>query len=222
MSWATHFQAISKGAPTASFGTTLFGKYTVAELQDILNAKDDEMANLAKYAGSASSGWQSDFKALQADYAKARDAGLAAIASAKYSIFSDALNSDGDSYYRQVLATLNPRWEQHDASTDRVGILLARLKTEGKTVAPYAVRQPRAGSDAAAQMTAHPAQYFIQQPIQAAAGAAESAGSALATWSRPVVIAVAAIAGVMGFFLIKSYLPAPHRQLGTNLERSTS
>ena len=33
------------------------------------------------------------------------------------------------------------------------------------------------------------------------------------TFLAAVVIAVAAIAGVMGFFLIKSYLPPPH--LGT-------
>jgi hypothetical protein len=211
MSWATHFQAISSGdQPTASFGTTLFGKYTVAELQSLINAKDDEVAVLTKYAPKASAAWQSDFKALQSDYAQVRAAGLAAIAGQKYSIFADNLNPEGDSYYKAILGTFNPRWQQHDASTDRLGLLHTRLASEGISVAPYTVRQPGPKDDAMNYAEAHPVDYFIASPAKGLIQGAQDAAKPLLDWSRPIVIAVAAIAGVMGFFLIKSYLPAPH------------
>lgn len=214
MNWATHFQAISSGnEPTASFGTTLFGKYTVAELQSLINGKDDEMAVLAKYAPTASSTWQNDFRSLQGDYNQARAAGLAAIATQKYSIFADNLNPEGDSYYRAILGTINPNWQQHDASTDRIGLLHKKLATEGIKVAPYTVRQPGASDDAANYMFQHPVDFFVTDPTKKLIQAGQDITKPLLDWSRPIVIAVAAIAGVMGFFLIKSYLPPPH--LGT-------
>jgi hypothetical protein len=222
LNWAHHFQAVSSGRqPTASFGTTLFGKYTIAELQSLINGKDDEVAVLAKYSPKASSAWQSDFKALQSDYNTVRAAGMSAIAGQKYSIFADNLNPEGDSYYKAILATLNPRWQQHDASTDRIGLLHTRLASEGITVAPYTVRQPGPKDDATNYAQQHPVDYFIASPAQQLIQGAGDIAKPLLDWSRPIVIAVAAIASVMGFFLIKSYLPAP-RQLGTNLERSTS
>ena len=71
-------------------------------------------------------------------------------------------------------------------------------------------------------MFQHPVDFFVTDPTKKLIQGGQDITKPLLDWSRPIVIAVAAIAGVMGFFLIKSYLPAPHRQLGTNLERSTS
>ena len=239
MNWSTHFQevskrppetmrrkappsraayqALSRSQPTASFGTTLFGKYTVAELQSLINAKDDEFTNLAKYAPKASAAWQSDLKALQSDYNTARTAGMNAIASQKYSIFADNLNPEGDSYYKAILSVFNPRWQQHDASTDRLLSLHSRLAAEGITIAPYTVRQPGAKDDAANYMQQHPVDFFITDPGTKLFEGAKDVASKAADWTRPIVIAVAALATVMGFFLIKSYLPPPRHleTLGT-------
>ena len=224
MDWAKQFQAVSSGrAPTASFGTTLFGKYTIAELQSLINGKDDEMTNLAKYAAKASPAWQNDFRTLQSDYAQARAAGLAAIASQKHSIFADNLNPEGDSYYRSILTVLNPRWQQHDASTDRVGLLHSRLASEGITVAPYTVRQPDASDDAANYMFQHPVDFFVTDPGTKLLHGAQDAAKPILDWSKPIIIAIAAIAGVLGFVVLKTYLPPPPRQLGTPIgTRSTS
>src|ERR1700677_922679 len=164
--WAHHFQAVSSGnQPTASFGTTLFGKYSIAELQSLINGKDDEISNLAKYAPHASAAWQSDFKALQTDYNIARTAGLNAIAGQKHSIFADNLNPEGDSYYKSILSVFNPWWQNHDATTDRLRLLHTRLASEGITVAPYTVRQPGASGDAANYMFQHPVDYFVTAPM---------------------------------------------------------
>ena len=214
MNWSSHFQAVSSGnEPTASFGTTLFGKYTIAELQSLINGKDDEMTNLAKYVGVASQGWQSDLKALQGDYVAARANGLKAIAGAKYSIFADNLNPDGDAPYKAILSVINPRWAEHDASTDRVGLLMSRLNAEGIKVAPYTVRQPGAKDDAANYMQQHPVDYFIADPASKIAQGAADAGKAALTWSKPVLIAAVCVAGAVGLILVKTYLPPPH--LGT-------
>lgn len=224
MNWASHFQAVSSGsAPTASFGTTLFGKYTITELQDLINAKDDELANLAKYALSASPAVQSDFKTLQADYNKVRTTALAAITGQKGGIFADNLNPEGDSYYKSVLSVLNPRWAQHDATTDRVASLYTRVQAEGKTIAPYTVRQPGPKSDASNYMFNHPVDHFITDPYHHLKDDIGDAAKPLLDWSRPIIIAVAAIAGVLGFVVLKTYLPPPPRQLGTPIgTRSTS
>ena len=216
MNWSAHFQAVSSGsAPTATFGTTLFGKYTIAELQSLINGKDDEMANLAKYAAKASPAWQNDFKTLQADYNKVRTTALAAIAGQKGGIFADNLNPEGDSYYKSILTVLNPRWQQHDASTDRVGLLHSRLASEGIAVAPYTVRQPDAKDDASNYMFNHPVDHFITDPYHHLKDDIGDAAKPLLDWSRPIIIAIAAIAGVLGFVVLKTYLPPPPRQLGT-------
>jgi len=221
--WDAHFQALSRSKTTADFGT-VFGKYTVAELQDLVNAKDDEMANLAKYAASASSGWKSDFQQLQSDYAVARKSAQATLDAAKRSIFADNLNDSGDAPYRALMGAFNPRWQQNDASTNRPLQLLQRLNTEGVQVAPYTVRQPRETSDAYQYMARKPLQYFVADPVRQAAhhvdsgiAAAEEGAKKAFEWSKPVLIAAAVVAGVLGFVLVKPYLPTPpHPQLGTS------
>jgi hypothetical protein len=216
MDWSTHFQALSRGhSPTASFGTTLFGKYTIAELQSLINGKDDEVANFAKYTSKASPAWQSDFKALQSDYTQARTAGVNAIAGQKYSIFADNLNPEGDSYYKAILSVFNPRWQQHDGATDRAVSLMNRLNAEGIKVAPYTVRQPGPKDDAMNYAQQHPVDYFITSPAQQLIQGAGDIAKPVLDWTRPIVIAIAALATVMGFFLIKSYLPTPRSNLGT-------
>ena len=224
MNWAHHFQAVSSGKrPTASFGTTLFGKYSIAELQSLIKGKDDEISNLAKYAPHASAAWQSDFKALQTDYNIARTAGINAIAGQKHSIFADNLNPEGDSYYKSILSVFNPWWQNHDATTDRLRLLHTRLASEGITVAPYTVRQPGASDDAANYMFQHPVDYFVTDPGTKLLQGAQDAAKSILDWSKPIIIAVAAIAGVLGFVVLKTYLPPPPRQLGTPIgTRSTS
>lgn len=217
MDWSSHFQAVSSGAePTASFGTTLFGKYTLAELQSLVNGKDDEVANLAKYAAKASPAWQSDFKTLQADYAKARANAMAAIAGAKFSLFDDNLNPAGDEPYRALLSTLNSRWQAHDMTTDRVAILMSRLGAENIPVAPYTVRQPKSTDDATNWMVQHPAAYFVAEPAARIAQGAADVAQKAADWSKPIIIAAAVVAGMVGLVLVKTYLPPPPRQLGTH------
>ena len=124
----------------------------------------------------------------------------------------DSINTAGDEPYRLILSTLNPRWESHDASTDRGLSLMQRLNAENVKVAPYSVRQPRQTSDAPQYVSLQ-----AKRAVDAAAKAAEDAGKKVFQWSRPVLIAAAVVAGVLGFVLVKPYLPTPsHPQLGTS------
>ena len=215
MNWALHFQAVSSGAPTASFGTTLFGKYTIAELQSLINSKDDEIAGLAKSMPGAPKDVQSDFEALRADYGKTRASAAAIIASTRHSLFDDDLNPAGDAPYRAVLATFNPNWEKHDASTSRTVAIVNRLRAAGKPVVPYTVRQPQAQDDAANWMLQQPLDYFVADPGGKLLQKTGDAAHAVADWTRPILIALGVIAAGLGFVLIKTYLPPPPRQLGT-------
>jgi hypothetical protein len=97
--------------------------------------------------------WRQDFNGLNARYKKAREAGMAAIASAHSTLGNltgvpDTENEAGDGPYRGILSALNPRWAQHDASTPgSVSDLVARLAVAGKSATPYKVPQPGKGTD---------------------------------------------------------------------------
>lgn len=215
--WDAQFRRISGPRPgfsqTASFGT-IAGLYTSGEVADLIAAKDKEISVLKKAASdvvmtawaltdpSAAGSWKNDFTLLQHDYEAAKkSAGIQ------------------DTVYKAILTALNPNWQQHDASTDRLLDLNRRLAAAGHPVAPYTVPQPM-----------HPD--FDRHPLQGAKDIASQAwdetvkdadvlwqdtkdvAQKITTWSRPVLIAIAAIAALLGFTLIRVYLPAPQpRQL---------
>ena len=214
MDWATHFQALSKGQPTASFGVTVTGAYSLAELQDLLDAKDKELLVLRADAEAffptwtakdpiVAANWKSNFQDLQKSYGDVRGRAQKEIASSH--LLPDNMVGE-DPLYKEVLATFNINWKQHDASTDRLVDLRSRLQAAGAKMTPYTVPQPRKGSD------------FQQNVYKAADDAVkgvEDAAHKAADWSRPILIALGVIAAGLGFVLIKTYLPPPPRQLGT-------
>jgi hypothetical protein len=188
MDWATHFQGVSRGRgrPKADFGVTLFGQYTIAELRDLVAAKDVEVNVLTKDGHAflptwsskdpgAASAWQSDLQKLTADYAASRASAQTALDAAGApgtmgSIFADNRNPAGDAPYKRLMATLNPRWESHDASTDRVGTLRSRLAAAGATMSRYTVPQPGAHSDYRMDVVTHPSEVLLPHEVREEAG----------------------------------------------------
>jgi hypothetical protein len=213
MSWATHFQAISSGNATASFGMTLTGAYSLAELKDLLDAKDKELLVLRGDAEAffptwqakdpaAANYWKSDFQNLQKNYADVRGRAKAEIA-ASHLLPDNMVGEDG--LYYEVLYVFNLGWKEHNAATDTLMNLRSRLQAAGAKMSPYTVPQPKAGTD------------FQQNVFKAADDAWKGIGDAAhktLDWTRPIVIAATVVAGAVGFLLIKSYLPPP-RNLGT-------
>jgi hypothetical protein len=222
--WKVRFQELSKG--TAAFGTA-FGSYTIAELADLLASKDKEIAVLADdlknhlpaWVASdpmAANQWQSDFIHLQTDYGAACGAAQAAIADAhtmsKNLLTPDSLNTTGDTPYRMILAAINPKWESHDASADRILNLRQRLSAAGAKMSSYAVPQPRKSSDFDLNVfqTTDKAARNLEDAAHKAARNLEDAAHKAFQWSQPVVIAAVVTAGLVGLLALKSYLPPAH------------
>lgn len=220
--WAATFQAVSRGqAPTASFGEIL-GKHTIDELKDLINAKDDEFSNLDQVSAThlpswnaaspaAAQAWKSDYAKLKSDYAAARAAAQEAIAKAggKGALFQltpDAINTTADVPYKLILSAINPRYNLHDASTDRLMQLRGRLAAAGAMMTQYAVRQPIYTQELGTMFTR--ATDPITQGIEAAAHAARKPIGDAFDFAKYTIWFVIGGVVVLGFALIKAAAPA--------------
>src|SRR5579859_1422642 len=148
---------------TSDFGT-LGGLYTIAELSDLIAAKDvdvkvlgtDSQAFMPRWqqADPATAGnWQADYTDLVSRYQVARADAEAAIAAAHSGLGTlvpdNMMTSPGDVQYQELLSSLNANWRTNDASTPgSIEDLRTRLQAAGARLSTYSVPQPRAGTDA--------------------------------------------------------------------------
>ncbi len=190
--WKQHWKQANK---SATFGT-LLGLYTIAELEDLLAAKDVEvnvLTNDSKFVNTtwaesdpiAASNWNTDFNALLASYASAKQVARNAIANAS-SLLSPTMNT-ADAQYKGVLYSLNNQWENHTDGPGSLGDLRARLTAAGAPMTPYTVPQPRAGTDA--DLNAY-------RSADTAAKAIDSAGKGTMSLVVPILIGVGTLAGL--------------------------
>ena len=139
--WRSRFRQAS-----AEFGTVA-GFYTVAELKDLIAAKDVEMNAMALQIVKGDAGIQSDFRALQDRYQKARATAIAAEGSMYSYITPDSLNvasGAADFAYKQIITALQQvpgvvsKGDKQDIAN--------RLINKGWKPT-YKVPQPKKGSD---------------------------------------------------------------------------
>ena len=136
------------------FGTVL-GYFTVAELQDLVAAKDVEMRNLAR-AFNEVAGLPYDFtrfipayQALVARYQVARNAAQKAIQAA-VGAWRPTNLIVADQEYSDVLTAINPRWRENtwspgDGSFEDISDQLKKFGATGKGDEP--IPQPSKGAD---------------------------------------------------------------------------
>ena len=146
------------------------------------------------------------------------------------SIFADNRNPAGDAPDKRLMATLNPRWESHDASTDRVLTLRQRLQAAGATMSKYSVPQPGAHSDYRMDVVMHPSEVLLPHEVREAAANAwdhtKAAAEAAFDWTKYIKYGLLGLAGVATLLLftaaksmgpvaggvVKAYLPpSPNR-----------
>jgi hypothetical protein len=154
--WNTHFRNLSRTTSgQAEFGT-VGGLYTIAELKDLLNAKDSDMANLSTMANqffatwqkqnpNAANAWHNDWQALIGRYASAKSSAQT-IASSNYFLPDNMTPADGP--YRDVLTALNPAWQTNGSAPGSLSDLSQRIALAGASTAGLApTPQPGQKSD---------------------------------------------------------------------------
>lgn len=156
--WAQHFRNQSRnplrGKQTVGFGTVL-GYWTVAELADLLAAKDATMSNLVNRYTEVKdqphdfSKFLPAYQALLLRYFAARGPAQDAVDSAANSIRpTNAILADKE--FKDLLSALNPRWQEYtwspgDGSIEDLYSQLQAFGATGKTDVP--IPQPTPGSD---------------------------------------------------------------------------
>jgi hypothetical protein len=215
--WRTHFQALSGAPASASFGAFL-GSHTIDELKDLVNAKDDELKNLAEVSASylpawrsrdpaAAAAWQSDYAKFKSDYAAARASAQDAIDKAAgkgaflgMQLTPDSINTSGDTAYKLLLQAINPGMNQ-SAASNRLVQLRNRLQAAGATMTEYFVRQPVYTKELGTQFT---------QATQPIVDAADRAGHKLQTGLDTAKYTLWAVLGgvfVLAIVLVKALAP---------------
>jgi hypothetical protein len=142
------------------FGKTITGDWSLAELQDLLLAKDDEIKAIQDAFNSTPSNmwsspsdyndWRADWAALQARYWKAKSNALTAIVAGTKGFITDLTIQSGQTEYDAVLRAL-----KKDPSTVTKGDsqdLFNRLNNV-KIVPPMTISQPSAYSDASQNLS---------------------------------------------------------------------
>lgn len=161
--YSAKFRNIRRVRAGSDFGT-VGGLYSIAELIDLVAAKDVEVKTLGndsanflpqwQASDAATAGnWQADFTSLMGRYNAARadaEAAIAAAHSGLGNLVPDNLTTNpGDVQYQAILSALNANWRTNDASTPgSIEDLRARLSNAGASLSAYSVPQPRTGSDA--------------------------------------------------------------------------
>lgn len=135
------------------------GQYSVAELKDLIAAKDFDLAQLGQHYADYSPtwvtqdstsyvAWTNDWNALQSRYASTRSSAETTITEAAFIVEPDSL-IPADAEYKAVLAAVNPSWAQNTNAPGSLGDLDLRLTKASGAPTDYSGQpQPTPGSDA--------------------------------------------------------------------------
>jgi hypothetical protein len=138
---------------------TIADLFSVAELKDLLTAKDYDLTQMGDHYAAFSPtwvnsdnatflAWTNDWNALNTAYAAAKSDAQTIIDEAEFIIGSDATIS-ADSQYRAVLSALNSTWAQNTPAPGSIIDLEARLATASGQATDYSTQpQPTPGTDA--------------------------------------------------------------------------
>jgi hypothetical protein len=130
--------------------------YTIAELKDLIAAKDAEVKHLADTASiflpkwrskdvTAAGVWESDYNVFSGKYKAARKTAQDTIDGAS-SLIPESMNP-ADDEYRGLLSAMNPMWTQNTWGPGSIEDLSDRITKAGAVQKPYTVPQPRKGTD---------------------------------------------------------------------------
>jgi hypothetical protein len=216
MNWEQHFRAMRSGRPSPyqlqQCGFGMIGNaYSIAELIDLVAAKDVTIANIDKLLAEVESrpldlgDIVSRVNALHARYQAARANAESAITMARLNFLTPNTMLAADAEYKAILAACNPKWESHswspgDGSIEDINDTLMKMGATGATASP--IPQPRSGTDFDLN------QYHTASAITTMAeGAAKGAGNLLGQgasgllgrldWSTIAKIAIIAGVGIV-------------------------
>lgn len=207
--WETHFRAVSKAAKArkalaVEFGT-VNGQYTIAELIDLLAAKDEEIKRIddaftafaPTYPGDFGA-WQTAWTTLKSNYNNAKSSAQNQITAAKLNVVPNNMIV-ADQAYKDVLTSLNPSWQQNTAAPNSLSDLQNQLTKMGATVDNSPLPQPTPGSDVdlTALKGANQTIQNVEKAEQAILGGAKGAVKALLPKNFWWYVAAAAAASVI-------------------------
>jgi hypothetical protein len=182
--WNSHFRALSQAPHSqAEFGT-IAGQYTIAELKDLLTAKDSDMGNLSTMVGqffstwqkqnaNAANAWHNDWQTLIGRYASAKSSAQNHITLAAVNFMPDSM-IPADDVYRAVLTALNPAWQTNGSAPGSLSDLSQRIALAGASTANLVpTPQPNSTSDVDVNVfnKANQATPYIPSVLKVAAGA---------------------------------------------------
>jgi hypothetical protein len=182
----------------AAFGTIL-GYHSVAELRDLVTAKDATMRNLARRLGEVSDSGRLDldtflpaYNELVARYANARAKAQRAIDDASEAWRPlDMISAENE--WNDLLTSLNPRWKDYTWSPGDGSIddLYDRVAQAG-AVGAYdeGIPQPQQGTDV--DLNALAATTHVTQALEGAAG----------TFSKERLILYSVLGGLLAVFVL--------------------
>lgn len=153
--WEQHFRAMKAVGPKPRFGTVM-GEHTVAELKDLLAAKDVEIARVEQaYQKILDQGpptqavvqWKNDWDSFRTRWNSAKKDAQDAIDAWGYNLFVPDNMAIVESQYVGVVKALSQAYpELHTIPGDFVD-LSARLTELGGVVDSGPIPQPKPGSD---------------------------------------------------------------------------
>jgi hypothetical protein len=157
--------------------------YSIAELIDLVAAKDVTIANLDRLLAEVqakpfdTTDVSNRLSALKSRYQAARTDAESAITLARLNFITPNSMIPGDSQYRAILAACNPKWQEHtwspgDGSVEDIDSTLTNMGATRTTAEP--IPQPQSGTDFDLNQM-----HAANTAITMAEGAAKGAGSLL-------------------------------------------
>jgi hypothetical protein len=178
MNWDNHFKKVSsRQAGVATFGAD-FGSFlgmstekTIADLRQLIKAKDDEIAQIEAHAkvSSPSADWTKDWQNLKARYSAARDAAQHAIDSGTGGFLGTGINrffegfTTAKQYIDNILKALKQSYPDLHVSKGDIQDLYSRMPFEMKP-AP----QPGTPPSSQAYIALDTGAKYAPEPVKAA------------------------------------------------------
>ena len=164
--WEQHFRQLRARRPSpmvkamnyTPVGFGMVGNaYSIAELIDLIAAKDVSLANLDKLFAEVQAkpfdltDISARLNALKGRYQIARNNAESAITLARLNFLVPNTMIAADNEYKNILAAINPKWQSHtwstgDGSLEDINSALTNMGATGASASP--IPQPRAGTDA--------------------------------------------------------------------------